>query len=92
MHQPQVRASVYLKSTEANQAEQIASVVKWRIENLTGLIPNSGSYADAYNALEIDNNDDLVQITSTGYVDHNFQFANMINRREALPFTFRPAE
>ena len=93
IHQPQARASVFLKSTEANQADQIASVVEWRSANLTGLIPNSGSYADAYSALEIGIvNDDLVRVTSTGYVDQNFQFANMINRREALPFTFRLEE
>lgn len=92
LFQPQTREFIILKSAEPNQAEQLAKVVQWRFENLSGLY-NSGPYAEGYSHLEIDILDnDLVRVTATGPVLRYFQFTHMVIVGTALLFAYGHSE
>lgn len=91
LHQSRARVSTLLKAAEDDQAEQIANVVQWRMENLVGYPLSDKKYINAYEKLEIDVvEQNLVRVTTDAMASPPFQFATMIDERRALPFAFHP--
>lgn len=91
LHQSRARVSTLLKAAEDDQAEQIANVVQWRMENLFGYPPNEMKYIEAYDFLEIDVVEpNLVRVTTDAMPSPPFHLSTMIDERHALPFAFRP--
>lgn len=90
LHQSRARVSTLLKAAEDDQAEQIANVVQWRMENLFGYPPNDMKYIEAYDLLEIDLVEpNLVRVTTDAMASPPFHLSSMIDERRALPFAFR---
>lgn len=90
VHNPDGRAYLLLQTEVSGDAEQVAEVVQWRIENLRSLATGE-PYVNLFDNLEYEVvGDDLVRVIADGVGAQRLIFASMIARRDILAFAWIP--
>lgn len=86
---PDERAYFLLQSAESGQAEQIATVVQWRMENTPSLETHE-PYINLFDLLEYEVvNDDLMVVKANSLGDNQEElFVKMLERGDKTPFMY----